>query len=283
MPQTPELWGEGGDLVLAPAAEAALDLDELLFGVAQTQAHERAARLDQAEQELLATAAQAWQDAQGGGVEAAAVFLGRFGLAMVRAEGQRRYPSIPELALARAVLPPPDELPDTPPTPAGAAARDQLRGEMQIHARRNAWKAVEQAFLDLEALAGEGVVPSAEDLDLGAQAARALGKVDAVHARLERLAMLAPGPEVFAWLDDLERAYGQVDLRDRSGEALVLTAARPPLAPDQRAVIGYAAEQITATQRYRGGLPAGVYHLGARTFVVIPGDPMIEIAARKAR
>ncbi|MFH1464697.1 MAG: hypothetical protein ABIO70_09955 [Pseudomonadota bacterium] len=283
MPQTPELWGEGGDLVLAPAAEPALDLDELLSGVAQTQTRARAERLDRAEQELLASAAQAWQDAQGGGPEAAQAFLDRFGLAMVRAEGQRRYPSIPELALARAALPPPPEEPEDAPSPAGTATRDQLRGEMQLHARRNAWKAVDQAFRDLETLAGEGVRPGPEDLDFGAQAARALGEVEAVHTRLERLAMIAPSPEVFAWLDDLERTYGQVDLRDRSGVALTLTAARPPLAPDQRAVIAWAAEQITASGRYRGGLPAGVYHLGARTFVVIPGDPVLEIVARRAQ
>jgi hypothetical protein len=281
-PQTPEIWGEGGDLVLAPAAEPPLDLDELLSSVAQAQARERAARLDLAEQEILATATQAWQDAQGSGIGGAQTFLDRFGMAMVRSEGQRRYPSIPELSLARAALPATPSEPDSPPTPEVAAARDQLRGEMQLHARRNAWKAVEQAFLELSALAGQGVVLTAEDLDLGAQAARAIGEVDAVHARLERLALLAPGPEVFAWLDDLERTFGQVDLRDRSGEGLVLTAVRPPLAPDQRAVIAFAAERIATSQRYQGGLPTGVYHFGTRTFVVIPGDPPIEIVARKA-
>jgi hypothetical protein len=181
----------------------------------------------------------------------------------------------------------------TPPEPMGAplepaattegsaqASHDQITGEMRHLSRRNAWKGVEQAFLDLESLAPQGVLPTAEDLGMGAQAARALGKVDQVLQRLEALEALEPSAETRQWLGELTRSYGQVVLRDRSGGAS-LTAARMPMAPDQRAAIDAAVATVAETGRFEGRLPWGVYSFGERTFMVVPGERALEITLRR--
>lgn len=164
--------------------------------------------------------------------------------------------------------------------PSAQASHDQLTSEMRHLGRRNAWKGVEQAFLDLESLASKGELPSAEDLTMGAQAARALGKVDAVFSRLERLQALEPSPETGGWLDELMRSYGAVSLRDRAGGA-ALTAARMPMAPDQRAAIEAAIETVATTGRFVGLLPWGVYSFGDRTFLVVPGERVLEITLKR--
>ncbi len=168
-----------------------------------------------------------------------------------------------------------------PPDTAAQASHDQLTGEMRHLGRRNAWKGVEQAFLDLEALAPQGVVPSEEDLSLGAQAARALGKVDAVVDRLARLQAIAPSTEGQQWLDEISRSYGAVSLRDRSGGGATLEVARMPLAPDQRACIDAAIAAVAESGRFDGLLPWGVYRFGQRSFMVVPGDPSVEIVLRR--
>ena len=179
--------------------------------------------------------------------------------------------------------PPPPPAPEQPPVEPDAAARashDQLTSEMRHLGSRNAWKGVEQAFLDLEGLAPSGIVPSIEDLGLGAQAARALGKVDAVYSRLERLEALQPSLETRQWLDELVRSYGRVKLHDRPGGAS-LTAARMPMAPDQRTAIEAAISQVADSGRFTGRLPWGVYALGDRRFVVLPGERELEVVIRR--
>jgi hypothetical protein len=166
------------------------------------------------------------------------------------------------------------------PDAEAAGTRDQLISEMRHLSRRNAWKGVEQAFLDLELLSERGVQPGAEELWLGAQAARALGKVDAVHARLERLQIVEPRQEAHQWLDELTRSYGLVSLRARRGGAS-LSAVRMPMAPDQRAAIEAAIEQVDSTGRFDGRLPWGVYELGDRMFVVLPGERALEVEATR--
>jgi hypothetical protein len=166
----------------------------------------------------------------------------------------------------------------TEPDAEAIGTRDQLLSEMRHLSRRNAWKGVEQAFMELEQLADRGIQPGAEELSLGAQSARALGKVDAVHARLERLQIVQPDQESRQWLDELTRSYGQVSLRTRRSGAS-LSAVRMPLAPDQRAAIEAAAEQVATTGRFEGRLPWGVYRLGERAFVVLPGERVLEVEA----
>ncbi len=167
------------------------------------------------------------------------------------------------------------------PDSSAQASHEQITSEMRHLSRRNAWKGVEQAFIDLEALAPQGVQPSAEDLSLGAQSARALGKVDQVYERLERLERLGPSEETRGWLSELVRSYGQVVLRDRSGSGATLSVARMPMAPDQRAAIDNAVALVAETGRFDGRLPWGVYSFGSRTFMVVPGDPPLEIILRR--
>ncbi len=176
--------------------------------------------------------------------------------------------------------PEPSEAPPSEPDAAAQASHDQLTGEMRHLARRNAWKGVEQAFLDLEELAPQGVRPTVEDFDMGAQAARALGRVDAVFDRLERRQALEPSTDVQGWLDELVRSYGAVDLKDRTGSA-PLEAARMPMAPDQRSAIEAAVEIMASDGRFRGRLPWGVYHLGERTFVVLPGERELQVTIKR--
>lgn len=169
----------------------------------------------------------------------------------------------------------------TPTEGAAQASHDQITGEMRHLSRRNAWKGVEQAFMDLESLAPQGVQPTAEDLGMGAQAARALGKVDQVFERLERLEALEPSAETRQWLGELSRSYAQVVLRNRGGGDATLAAARMPMAPDQRAAIDAAVAMVAETGRFEGRLPWGVYSFGDRTFMVVPGDGALEITLRR--
>ena len=282
MPQTPELWGAGGDTVLARAGEPAADLDELLAGVAAVQTSARAGRVDALAAGLQREATADWARESLRGAAGAQAFLDRSRFAMVQSEGQKRYVFVPELSLARAMLGSSAEAAVAPVGAEVQASHDQLTGELRLQARKNAWKGVEQAFLDLLALAPQGVEPTLEDLDLGAQAARALGKTQAVRERLERIALRERRPETLAWLDEIERSYGAVDLRDR-GAGAGLEAIRPPLPPDQRAAIEAAAAQLAATGRFQGLLPAGAYRFGAQRFLVIPGDPVVEVGARRTR
>jgi len=163
---------------------------------------------------------------------------------------------------------------------AGQAAHDQITSEMRHLSRRNAWKGVEQAFLDLESLAADGVAPTAEDLGLGAQAARALGKVDAVYSRLERLQALEPSTDSQQWLDEIVRSYGRVSLKARGGGA-ALVATRMPMAPDQRAAIEAAVAEVKDTGRFQGMLPWGVYEYGGRLIMVVPGERELEVVIKR--
>jgi len=170
--------------------------------------------------------------------------------------------------------------PDVESDPTAQGAHDQLTGEMRHLSRRNAWKGVEQSFLDLVELAPDGVRPTAEDLGMGAQAARALGKADAVLSRLEQLQAIEPTPDTQQWLDELVRSYGAVSLRDRSGGA-TLTAARMPMAPDQRAAIDTAITLVAETGRFEGLLPWGVYDFGGRTLMVVPDEAVLEVVLKR--
>ncbi len=284
MTQTPELWGAGGEQILGTTTQAPPDRATMLFDLARHHQRQRASAIDQAREDLETQAAEAWQEVVRAGAESETVteWLERYQLAAVQQHGQKRWAVLTHLQAAR-------EAADTPPPAAipgqdaqAMAAHDQITGEMRHLAKRNAWKGVERAFTDLEALAGSGEHPTLEDLDLGAQAARALGKVDAVHERLVSMATIDPAmPGVLQWLNELEASYGLVKLRDRSGSGATLAAARMPMAPDQRSAIEAAVAQVETQASFEGRLPWGVYTFGERMFVVIPGDRPLEITLRR--
>ena len=287
MTQTPELWGSGADLVLAHPSGSPPERAALLYELARHHQQRRSSEIDQAREDLEGQAERAWRDVvrEGGAPEAVSKWLDGYQGAKVEVHGQRRWAVITELGAARQAAGMTSDLNATAQAdPQATASHDQISSEMRHLAKRNAWKGVERAFLDLEALSNQGEHPSIEDLDLAAQAARALGKADAVHQRLTAMAALDPAiPGVLQWLNEIEASYGRVNMRDRAGTGATLTPARMPMAPDQRAAIQAAAEELEAEGRFQGRLPWGAYSFGERMFVVIPGDREIEITLSRTR
>ncbi|MFH1466416.1 MAG: hypothetical protein ABIO70_18680 [Pseudomonadota bacterium] len=154
----------------------------------------------------------------------------------------------------------------------------RLTEEMRRLSKRNAWKGVETAYVELEALQKRGVELSYEDHWLGAQAARALGDINGVYMRLKAAAKVDGSQEVIEWLSDLDAHYGQVDLSSKRKEAVALSAAAMPFAPDQRAAIEAAVAAVGAGQAYKGLLPAGSYTFGDETVTVTAACEPVVVA-----
>ncbi|MBN1335786.1 MAG: hypothetical protein JXB39_07475 [Deltaproteobacteria bacterium] len=152
----------------------------------------------------------------------------------------------------------------------------RLSEEMRRLAKRNAWKGVEAAYREMQAL--EGVALTYDDHYLAAQAARGLGDINAVHERLTRASDLERTEEVSAWLAELDASYGTVDLGSRRKDPVRLVANQMPFAPDQRASIEAAANAIATTGRYQGLLPAGEYSFGGQAVSVKAGEPSPAVA-----
>src|SRR5207248_1394844 len=119
--------------------------------------------------------------------------------------------------------------------PVEAAEHRRLSDEMKADAGRSVWSSVDEKYRKLVALDGE--TPTVDDHWYGAQAARALGDIAEAHARLEAGAKAGGSKEIIALLEEIDGAYGPARVTvdaawvgDRT-----LSAAAPPLAPDQRA------------------------------------------------
>lgn len=153
------------------------------------------------------------------------------------------------------------------------AERRRLVDEMRSYAARSQWQAVEDDFARLLALQERGVELGVDELQLGAQAARALGNVTVYRDRLELAARAGGSPEVIAALEDLNATFGPAvvtfDARFKGERKLVPTVA--PFAPDQRAAVERANAMLAAGPRFEGLLPAGEYTAGASTFTVKAG------------
>jgi hypothetical protein len=160
----------------------------------------------------------------------------------------------------------------------------RLSEEMRRFAKRNAWKGVETAYQELLDLEEKGVALTYDDHYLAAQAARAMGDINAVHERLTKAMALQPSDEVVAWISELEASYGTVDLANRTKAPASLMAAQMPFAPDQRASIEAAAAQVSKEGRYQGLLPAGEYTFGSRAVSVKAGEtsPSVALVEEKA-
>ncbi len=153
----------------------------------------------------------------------------------------------------------------------------RLTEEMRRLSKRNAWKGVEAAFVELEALKKQDVQLSYEDYWLGAQAARALGDINAVYRRLKHAAKIDGTQEVIEWLTDLDGTYGRVALQSRRRGDVILAPAAMPFAPDQRAAIEAAQAEIADSDRYEGLLPHGEYSFGDETLIVAAGQEPLEL------
>jgi hypothetical protein len=154
----------------------------------------------------------------------------------------------------------------------------RLTEEMRRLSKRNAWKGVEAAFVELEQLRDKrGVELSYEDYWLGAQSARAMGDINAVYNRLKAAAKADGTREVIEWLSDLDANYGQVTLESKKKEEVALTPAAMPFAPDQRAAIEAAQALIASDGEYQGLLPKGAYTFGPEAITVEAGGEPIEL------
>jgi hypothetical protein len=154
----------------------------------------------------------------------------------------------------------------------------RLTEEMRRLSKRNAWKGVEAAFVELEQLRDKRDVElSYEDYWLGAQSARAMGDINAVYNRLKLAAKADGTREVIEWLSDLDTNYGQVVLESKKKEVVALTPAAMPFAPDQRAAIEAAQAQVAEGGEYSGLLPKGAYTFGPESITVVAGADPIEL------
>jgi hypothetical protein len=156
------------------------------------------------------------------------------------------------------------------------AEHTRLYDEMRRLSKRNAWKGVEAAFIELEALSikrPEEVQLNYNDLWLGAQSGRAMGKTTATYERLLKAKELDASREVIEWLSDWDDTYGRVDLHvikeKRSDEDLILIPAAMPFAPDERAAIETAQAKLMEEGEFEGLLPKGEYSFGKKTFTVL--------------
>ncbi len=154
----------------------------------------------------------------------------------------------------------------------------RLTEEMRRLSKRNAWKGVEAAYIELEHLRDKRDVElTYEDYWLGAQSARAMGDINAVYTRLKLAAKVEGSREVIEWLSDLDANYGQVDLESKKKEDVALAPAAMPFAPDQRAAIEAAQLEVTEDGEYEGLLPKGQYTFGPETIMVEAGGELLEL------
>ncbi len=162
----------------------------------------------------------------------------------------------------------------------------RLTEEMRRLARRNAWNGVEAAYRGLlELAARNGDAPTFEEHYLGAQAARALGDVNATYSRLNAAVKCGSPSEVRSaidWLANIDANYGTVSLLSQLDSAPQIIPRKMPFAPDQRAAIQKASQLVAATGRYDGLLPAGVYEFGSESLLVEPGAASAPLALREA-
>lgn len=170
-----------------------------------------------------------------------------------------------------------------PPVDPEAAAAEARRLSQDIRqlAAREAWVGVERKFQELAAL---GVPLSYEDWWRGAQAARALGRVDEVYTRLQAAAALDPTREALDWLYAIDSNYGHVSLRAEPPRGVGLVVAEMPFDPDARLAVEWAVAEVGRAAAFEGLLPRGRYDFAAHPFVVEPGvSVQIDVNLRRRR
>lgn len=162
----------------------------------------------------------------------------------------------------------------------------RLTEEMRRLSKRNIWKGVDAAYEELLELRKKGVELTYEDHFLGAQAARGMGRINAVHRRLQRAVQSGGAEEVGEaedWLQEIDANYGQVVLANKSRMPATLTPTKMPFAPDKRAAIEKAVALIEAEDAYEGLLPTGEYSYGTVTFTVGAGQDPAQYTLEKSR
>ncbi len=290
---TPAGWGALEGVVLSEAGEFAPDMAEIVWRAAERRVDTRVHELDESEQMLRADASAVWQAVLGaygmGGPDALASvesFMERWALASVKVDHMNRWLVVPELEDAKALL-----------EVASVGQRGelevktvegeryvQLQEEITQFLRRNAWKGVEATYQEMLTLSVEGGVSVlCEDHLHGARAARQLGNALAVHDRLQAAIAAGPNEEAVQWLNDLEQSYARAHVQIQRRDPAPLEPATMPFAPDRRAAVLFAQEQLEDVGSFDGLLPAGIYRVGGELLLVAPGDPPVNLVVQKAR
>jgi hypothetical protein len=173
------------------------------------------------------------------------------------------------------------------PTMASAQDCDEgekvrLGGEIRNLAQRNAWPGVENSYRKLVAT---GCRLSYEDHLLGSQAAAKLGKTFEVYSRLSDARSFDQRSEIIEEMESIDQHYGRVEIRGDARFRAELLRESMPFNPAQRKSIEYAMEVVENTGSFKGMLPRGEYLIGARVFVVEPGDSwqLLEVEKTKGR
>ncbi len=157
------------------------------------------------------------------------------------------------------------------------AEYNRLTQELELLAAKSAWAGAERAFRALQAT---GVPASFDDLLRGAHAARALGDITSVRARLVAAKDLREEREVLDWLWALDNAFGQVWLACDPGSYIALEPEVVPFDPDQKRAIEFAQAEIARGCAYDGLLPQGTYRFFTQELKVMPRVQTVRVDIR---
>lgn len=157
----------------------------------------------------------------------------------------------------------------------------RLSEEMGRLAKRTAWRGVDDAYLQLIELERKGAAPTYKDHYLGAEAARALGDINATYDRLTRAKAVKATDEVASWLGDIDANYGRVKLTasDKYAGTPALDMSELPFAPDQRQAVTRAQGLVAQSRAYEGLLPFGKYTFADTSFELSASNKDLTINA----
>lgn len=161
------------------------------------------------------------------------------------------------------------------------AEHARISDEMERLSQRKAWSGVDRLFRKLEAMS---IDPSLENYMHGAYAARELGDVMSVQARLKAAAKSHQSKEIVEWLWEIDNTYGRVELVSVPERATTLEVARMPFDPDQRKAVDAAIAAVGDNGVFVGMLPEGEFTFSGQQFKVEPGISVrIEVSPRVRR
>jgi hypothetical protein len=160
-----------------------------------------------------------------------------------------------------------------------AAEHTRLSGDLEQLTGRQLWAGAEKKYQELEKL---GIELAYEDLVHGADAARALGNMDAAYKRLKLASQAKPTKIVLDTLFAIDANYGLVELSANAPKQdTLLEPALMPFDPDARVAVEAAMAAVRTTGKYKGLLPKGDYVFASQPFSVQPGIGVrIEVSPR---
>lgn len=150
----------------------------------------------------------------------------------------------------------------------------RLDEDLRKLASRNTWEGVDGVYARLRGLESKGVVVTREQHELGAEAARQLGRMREARGRYG-LARSAARKEkekerIGAIIADIDARYGSVSLTasGRSRRDATVQMTPQPFASDARAAIQHATDELQLSGSFDGLLPVGSYTFGSAVFAV---------------